>query len=69
MDWNYMDFDDLKSKTVSELYKIIEERRKEQLNLRIRVKTMQDVRSSRVKEVRRDIARVLTRLQQIRAGE
>jgi ribosomal protein L29 len=64
-----MDFDDLKSKTVSELYKIIEERRKEQLNLRIRVKTMQDVRSSRVKEVRRDIARVLTRLQQIRAGE
>jgi ribosomal protein L29 len=63
-----MEFDDLTNKTVSELYRIIEERRKEQLNLRIRVKTMQDVRMSRFKEVRRDIARVLTRLQQLRAG-
>ncbi|MDR1208438.1 MAG: 50S ribosomal protein L29 [Holosporales bacterium] len=64
-----MEFDDLKNNTVSELYRIIEERRKEQLNLRIRVCTMQDVKMSRFKEVRRDIARVLTRLQQLKSGD
>ncbi|MDR1597876.1 MAG: 50S ribosomal protein L29 [Holosporales bacterium] len=64
-----MSFEELKNKSTSELYTIIEERRKEQLNLRIQIKTGQDVKLSRIREVRRDIAKVMTRLQQIKLGK
>jgi large subunit ribosomal protein L29 len=64
-----MSFEELRGKSVSELYKILEERKKEQLNLRIQMRTSQEFKQTRIKEVRRDVAKVMTRLQQIKLGK
>jgi large subunit ribosomal protein L29 len=64
-----MQFEELKGKSISELYKVIEERRKEQLNLRIQRKTGAEVNPNRFKVVRRDIAKVMTRLRQVQLGK
>lgn len=59
-------FESLKNKTVSELYKLLEERKKEQLNMRIQLKTGQDFKPHKVREVRRDVAKIMTRLNQVK---
>lgn len=65
-----MEFNTLKSSTLSELYQLLEERKKEQLNLRIqRATTPADVKPHRIREVRRDIAKIKTRLSQLKAGK
>jgi ribosomal protein L29 len=58
-------FEHLKDKTISELYTMIEERKKAQLNMRIRMKTEPDIKPHKMRAYRRDIAKILTRLGQL----
>ncbi|MDR3285302.1 MAG: 50S ribosomal protein L29 [Holosporales bacterium] len=59
-----MFFEVLKNKTLAELYKLLEDRKKEQLNMRIQMRTSQEFKAHRIKEVRRDIAKIQTRIVQ-----
>ena len=59
-------FESLKGKTVSELYRLLEERKKEQLNMRIRMRTGNDFKPHRIREIRKDAAKILTRLAQLK---
>lgn len=61
-----MEFETLKDKSLSELYQLLEDRKKEQLNLRIQRGTSQEVKSHRIREVRRDIAKIMTRMAQLK---
>lgn len=62
-------FESLKGKTVSELYKLLEERKKEQLNMRIQMRTGQEFKPHRIREVRKDVAKILTRLVQLKTNK
>lgn len=62
-----MEFETLKDKSLSELYQLLEDRKKEQLNLRIQRGTSQEVKSHRIREVRRDIAKIMTRMAQLKS--
>ena len=55
-----MKMSDIREFTVDELTKSIEDNRREFLNLRIQAKTGQLENTARMREVRRDIARMLT---------
>ncbi|MDR0632662.1 MAG: 50S ribosomal protein L29 [Holosporales bacterium] len=61
-----MDFSLLAGKTFSELYKLLEERKRELFNMRIQKVTGQEFKSHRVKEVRRDVAKIITRIAQMK---
>lgn len=59
-------FETLNGKTLSELFKMLEERKKAQLNMRIQIKTGQGVKSHLVRSTRREIAQILTRIAQMK---
>jgi large subunit ribosomal protein L29 len=61
--------DDLKQKTVDELDDELLKLKKEQFNLRFQRASGQLQNTSRVREVRRDIARIKTAAQQKRAAQ
>ena len=61
-------FDDLKTKTDDQLSEQLAELKREQFNLRFQAATNQLEKPSRVREVRRTIARIKT-LQTVRASE
>ena len=61
-----MRFETIKGKTLSELFKMIEERKKIQLNSRIQVKTGQPVKSHTIRAARREIAQIMTRIAQLK---
>jgi large subunit ribosomal protein L29 len=58
----------LKGKTLSELYKLLENNKKEQFSMRIQMKTAQGFKPHLIRAVRKDIARIKTRLSQVKAG-
>ncbi|GHS91226.1 hypothetical protein AGMMS49949_01260 [Alphaproteobacteria bacterium] len=65
-----MNFDSLKSKTVSELYNLLESLKKEQLSQRIQMRLgTEGFKSHKMKEVRRDLARIKTKLMQMKLGK
>ena len=55
-----MNYDKVKSMTDAELASTLEDLRREKLTLKIQSRTGQLEKSARVREVRRDIARILT---------
>ncbi len=55
-----MNVDDIKGKTADELKAMLTERKKELLNLRFRKAAGELENSSRFKQVRKEIARILT---------
>lgn len=60
-------FTELKNKTLSELYKMLEDLKKDQLNMRMQMRMGQEFRAHRMKETRRSIAQILTRLTQMKS--
>jgi ribosomal protein L29 len=64
-----MDFELLANKTFSELYKLLEERKKELFNMRIQKMVGQEFKSHLVKSARRDVARIMTRIAQMKSKE
>lgn len=63
-----MEASDLRAKTVDELGDELETLKKEQFNLRFQRATQQLESPARVREVRRDIARIKTVLREKREG-
>jgi len=63
-----MDISDIRAKTVDELIDELETLKKEQFNLRFQRATQQLESSARVRQVRRDVAKVKTVLRQKRAS-
>ena len=63
-----MDFADIRTKTVDELKDELAGLKKEQFNLRFQRATQQLESTARVREVRRDIARVKTALREKRTS-
>ncbi|HEY8596014.1 MAG TPA: 50S ribosomal protein L29 [Devosiaceae bacterium] len=63
-----MDATDIRTKTVDELRDVLVGLKKEQFNLRFQRATQQLDNTARVREVRRDIARVQTILREKSAG-
>ena len=59
---------ELRQKSQDELSTVLEELLKEQFNLRMQQGTGQLSRSSRVKEVRKDIARIKTLMNETKPG-
>lgn len=59
-------FADVKNKTLSELYQLLEERKKEQLNMRIQMRMGQEFKAHKMRETRRSIAKILTQLTQLK---
>lgn len=59
-----MKFHELENKSVSELYQQAVDLKKELLNLRIQAKTSQLTNPARIKQCRRDFARIQTKLKQ-----
>ena len=64
-----MNATELRSKSTSELVIELHDLRKEQFNLRMQKSTGQLTKSSQVKKVRRDIARLKTVMNEQQAGE
>jgi large subunit ribosomal protein L29 len=64
-----MKAEDLRTKTIDELTDQLASLKKEQFNLRFQMATGQLEKTARVREVRRDIARVKTIAAQKRAAE
>ena len=64
-----MNAEDLRTKTVDELTDALASLKKEQFNLRFQRATGQLEKTARVREVRRDIARIKTVATQKRAAE
>lgn len=60
-----MKFVDLLQKDSKELNEMCSELKKEHMNLRILMKTTQDVKPSAVRECKKNIARIKTRLRQL----
>jgi large subunit ribosomal protein L29 len=63
-----MKFAELVSKTESELHQLCGDLKKEMLNLRVQAKVNQSVNVSRFRQCRRDIARINTRLKQMKSA-
>lgn len=59
-------FNELKGKTISELYKMLEEHKKDQLNMRIQMRMGQEFKPHKIRENRRNIAKILTYLAQVK---
>lgn len=64
-----MEYKDLKNNTVKDLMKMDKELREELFQLRLKLKTQQLTNKHRVREVRRDIARVQTKLSDLNHAE
>ena len=64
-----MKISDIRSKTADELKDQLEGLKKEQFNLRFQRATQQLESTARVREVRRDIARVQTALREMRTSQ
>jgi large subunit ribosomal protein L29 len=64
-----MKISDIRSKTADELNDQLENLKKEQFNLRFQRATQQLESTARVREVRRDIARVQTVLRELSASQ
>jgi large subunit ribosomal protein L29 len=64
-----MKISDIRSKTADELGDQLEGLKKEQFNLRFQRATQQLESTARVREVRRDIARVQTALREMRTSQ
>jgi ribosomal protein L29 len=62
-------FSELKNKSASELYEMIAVLKKERLDLFILRSVGTQIKSGRIKEARRDVARIMTRLRQIKLGK
>jgi len=60
-----MKFDLLKNMTLSELYQKAVDLKKEALNVRILSASSQPTNANRLREIRRDVARIKTRIQQL----
>ncbi|UDQ97542.1 50S ribosomal protein L29 [Lentisphaerota bacterium WC36G] len=58
-----MKIKEIREKTDAEMVNLLEELRKEKLNLKIQSRTGQLENSTRLRTVRRDIAKVLTEMQ------
>ncbi len=63
-----MDISDIRAKTVDELIDQLEGLKKEQFNLRFQRATQQLESSARVRQVRREVARIKTVLRQKRTS-
>ncbi|MDR1488343.1 MAG: 50S ribosomal protein L29 [Holosporales bacterium] len=63
-----MKFKELLEKDSKELCEMCASLKKEGMNLRIRMKTTQDVNTSSIRRCKKDTARVLTRLRQLKIG-
>ena len=63
-----MKFADLLKKDTKELCGMCAELKKEHMNLRILSKTTQDVKTSAVRSCKKNIARVKTRLRQLKSN-
>lgn len=61
-----MVFSNLKEKSLAELYKLLEEKKKDQFGMRVQMRTGQEFKPHKMREVRRDIARILTRVSQVK---
>jgi large subunit ribosomal protein L29 len=64
-----MDVSDMHTKTVDELSDVLGRLKKEQFNLRFQVATGQLEKTARIRQVRRDIARIKTIAAQKRAAD
>lgn len=62
-----MKYNELINKTLTELYDAYLQAKKEQFGLRISASTAQLKDTSKVRKVRRDLARIKTRLHEIKA--
>ena len=63
-----MKADELRAKSAADLKTLLLEKRKEQFSLRMQHGSGQQIRSSQVRETRRDIARIKTILGQQKTG-
>jgi large subunit ribosomal protein L29 len=64
-----MKISDIRAKTADELKDQLESLKKEQFNLRFQRATQQLESTARVREVRRDVARVQTALREMRTSQ
>ncbi|MDR1333509.1 MAG: 50S ribosomal protein L29 [Holosporales bacterium] len=60
-----MKFSDLLQKDAGELYKICTDLKRAHMNMRLLIKTGQEVKTSAMRACRKDVARVKTRLTQL----
>lgn len=61
-----MKFDLFKSMTVSELYQKAVDLKKEAMNIRFLAASSQPTNMNRLRQIRRDVARIKTRIQQLK---
>jgi ribosomal protein L29 len=64
-----MKFADLLQKGTDELYRMCTDLKRAHMNMRISVKTGQEVKTSAMRACRKDVARVMTRLAQLKKQE
>lgn len=64
-----MKFSDLTQKTVSELFDLYGNLKKEQLNYRLQVASMVQVKPKDIRDNRRNLARIKTKLQQLKLAK
>lgn len=62
-------FEKIKSSSLGELYKTLEERKKELFHMRVLMRSGQEFKANKFREVRRDIAKLFTRITQIKQGK
>ncbi len=63
-----MKYQELQNKTVSELYQKAIDLKKEMLNLRIQAAVAPLANTARIRECRRDFARIQTKLKQLKSA-
>lgn len=61
-----MQFETLKNMTISELYQKIVDLKKEKLNINMLSVSGQSTNRNRLRSIRRDVARIMTRINQLR---
>jgi len=61
-----MSFDTFKNMTVAQLYHQAADLKKESLNIRILAASDQPTNTNRMRNIRRDVARIKTRIKQLR---
>ena len=64
-----MKYEELLGKTIGQLYDMCHEKKKVQLSLRIQLKTQQLNNTSSIKKTRREIARILMRISELKRQE
>lgn len=61
-----MKFDEIKNLTISELYQKAVDLKKEAMNIRILNASGQQTNMNRMRDIRRDVARIKTRINQLK---